>query len=131
MPGKTVQGLFGYFSFVLTQVSCSLLEDWRVWQLRCQGQGSDQGHPLAGGGASVEAKLGAKIAVTNAESHVQAENSMSDTMVLEKLLAGLPVAKELKAGGLNLKINTVEFEKNKDLLYGCIDLRAMNYSTTE
>jgi len=79
-----------------------------------------------------EAKSGIKIAVTDAEAQAQAESSMSDTEVLEKLLAELPVAAELKAGGM--RITPAEFEKDDDsnghidFIVSCSNLRAMNYS---
>merc|ERR1711936_1217770 len=44
-----------------------------------------------------EAKSGVKIAATDAEAQAQAENSMSDTQVLEQLLGELPAAADLKA----------------------------------
>merc|ERR1719339_171429 len=79
-----------------------------------------------------EAKSGVKIAVTDAEAQAQAENSMSDTQLLEQLLAELPAAADLKAGGL--RITPAEFEKDDDsnghidFIVACSNLRAMNYS---
>jgi ubiquitin-activating enzyme E1 len=79
-----------------------------------------------------EAKSGVKIAVTDAEAQAQADDSMSDTQLLEQLLAELPAAAELKAGGL--RITPAEFEKDDDsnghidFIVACSNLRAMNYS---
>merc|ERR1712142_1090334 len=79
-----------------------------------------------------EPKSGVKIAVTDAEAQAQAENSMSDTQVLEQLLSELPAAADLKAGGM--KITPEEFEKDDDsnghidFIVACSNLRASNYS---
>merc|ERR1719228_2389186 len=79
-----------------------------------------------------EAKSGVKIAVTDAEAQAQAENSMSDTQVLEQLLGELPAAADLKAAGL--RIVPAEFEKDDDsnghidFIVACSNLRASNYS---
>merc|ERR1719339_160206 len=79
-----------------------------------------------------EAKSGVKIAVTDAEAQAQAENSMSDTQLLEQLLAELPAAADLKAGGL--RITPAEFEKDDDsnghidFIVASSNLRAACYS---
>jgi len=79
-----------------------------------------------------EPKSGVKIAVTDAEAQAQAENSMSDTQVLEQLLSELPAAADLKAGGM--RITPAEFEKDDDsnghidFIVACSNLRASNYS---
>jgi len=70
--------------------------------------------------------------VTDAEAQQQADDSMSDTQMLEQLLTELPAAAELKAGGL--RITPAEFEKDDDsnghidFIVACSNLRAMNYS---
>jgi len=79
-----------------------------------------------------EPKSGVTIAVTDAEHQAQAENSMSDSEVLDKLLEELPLAADLKAAGM--RITPAEFEKDDDsnghidFIVACSNLRAMNYS---
>ena len=79
-----------------------------------------------------EAKSGVKIAVTDAEAQAQAENSMSDTQVLEELLSELSAAADLKAAGM--RIVPAEFETDDDsnvhidFIVACSNLRASNYS---
>eukprot|EP00092_Neocalanus_flemingeri_P104756 GFUD01134217.1.p1 GENE.GFUD01134217.1~~GFUD01134217.1.p1 ORF type:complete len:1086 (+),score=319.82 GFUD01134217.1:272-3529(+) len=79
-----------------------------------------------------EAKSGIKIAVTDAEAQAQAESSMSDSELLDQLLAELPAAAELKAAGL--RVTPAEFEKDDDsnghidFIVACSNLRALNYS---
>jgi len=78
------------------------------------------------------AKSGVKIAVTDAEAQQQAENSASDSDILDQVLAELPEAADLKAAGM--KIIPHEFEKDDDsnghidFIVACSNLRAMNYS---
>merc|ERR1719500_2388034 len=79
-----------------------------------------------------EARSGVKIAVTDAEAQAQADNSMSDTEVLDQLLGELPVHADLKAAGM--RITPAEFEKDDDsnghidFIVACSNLRASNYS---
>jgi len=79
-----------------------------------------------------QAKSGVKIAVTDAEAQAQADNSMSDSEVLDNLLVELPAAADLKAAGL--RVTPAEFEKDDDsnghidFIVACSNLRAMNYS---
>eukprot|EP00092_Neocalanus_flemingeri_P032732 GFUD01035603.1.p1 GENE.GFUD01035603.1~~GFUD01035603.1.p1 ORF type:complete len:1086 (+),score=321.65 GFUD01035603.1:80-3337(+) len=79
-----------------------------------------------------EAKSGIKIAVTDAEAQAQAESSMSDSELLDQLLAELPAAAELKSAGL--RVTPAEFEKDDDsnghidFIVACSNLRALNYS---
>merc|ERR1712096_244840 len=62
----------------------------------------------------------------------QADNSMSDSEVLDNLLVELPAAADLKAAGL--RVTLAEFEKDDDsnghidFIVACSNLRAMNYS---
>merc|ERR1712096_64782 len=62
----------------------------------------------------------------------QADNSMSDSEVLDNLLVELPAAADSKAAGL--RVTPAEFEKDDDsnghidFIVACSNLRAMNYS---
>jgi len=77
-------------------------------------------------------KSGVQIAVTDAEAQQQAEQSKSDSEVLDQILSELPPAADLKAAGM--KITPEEFEKDDDsnghidFIVACSNLRAMNYS---
>merc|ERR1712142_1322807 len=80
----------------------------------------------------VQPKSGVQIAVTDAEAQQQAEQSKSDSEVLDQILSELPPAADLKAAGM--KITPEEFEKDDDsnghidFIVATSNLRATNYS---